>query len=34
MNEARRRLTRIPKGADLILNKVRERLVSGSATSS
>src|SRR5262245_45357937 len=31
MNEARLRLTRIPKGADLILNKVSGRLASGSA---
>jgi len=30
MNEARLRLTRIPKGADLILNKVSGRLASGS----
>jgi molybdopterin-biosynthesis enzyme MoeA-like protein len=33
MNEARLRMTRIPKGADLILNKCQERLASGSATS-
>jgi molybdopterin-biosynthesis enzyme MoeA-like protein len=31
MNEARLRMTRIPKGADLILNKVLGRLASGSA---
>ena len=30
MNEARLRMTRIPKGADLILNKCRGRLDSGS----
>ena len=30
MNEARLRMTRIPKGADLILNKVSGRLASGS----
>ena len=31
MNEGSLRLTRIPKGADLILNKVSGRLASGSA---
>ena len=31
MNEARLRMTRIPKGAELILNKCRGRLASGSA---
>ena len=31
MNEARLRLTRIPKGADLILNKCQGRLAFGSA---
>jgi molybdopterin-biosynthesis enzyme MoeA-like protein len=31
MNEARLRMTRIPKGADLILNKVSGRLAFGSA---
>jgi molybdenum cofactor synthesis domain-containing protein len=31
MNEARLRMTRIPKGADLILNKVSGHLASGSA---
>jgi hypothetical protein len=31
MNEARLRLTCIPKGADLILNKCQGRLASGSA---
>jgi molybdopterin-biosynthesis enzyme MoeA-like protein len=30
MNETRLRMTRIPKGADLILNKVSGRLASGS----
>jgi hypothetical protein len=34
MNEARLRMTRIPKGADLILNKVLGRLASGSAMQS
>ena len=32
MNEARLRMARIPAGADLILNKVRPRRASGSAT--
>jgi molybdopterin-biosynthesis enzyme MoeA-like protein len=31
MNEARLRMTRIPKGADLILNKVSGAPASGSA---
>ena len=31
MNQARLRMTRIPKGAELILNKCRGRLASGSA---
>jgi molybdopterin-biosynthesis enzyme MoeA-like protein len=31
MNEARLRMTRIPRGADLILNKVWGRLAFGSA---
>src|SRR5512132_1514210 len=34
MNKARLRLTRIPKGTDLILNRCRERLASGLAMQS
>jgi len=32
MSEARMRMTRIPKGADLVLNEVSARPASGSAT--